>query len=220
MVERFSVFERAEHFLTIACIAVLLVTGIPQRFYDAHWAVNLLQMRGGLDSARGIHHVAGVVLALSVAGHLVRLFVKVGMGSLRLTLLPSPKDFNLMIANWRYLLGYTQNRPAFSKFNYRQKFEYLGLFMGGVVMVLSGVILLAGPNALKILPGHVIPAAREAHSNDGLVAFMMLLVWHLYSNLLAPGALPFNWSIFSGRMSKEELKRKHELEYGRIFGKK
>ena len=71
-----------------------------------------------------------------------------------------------------------------------------------------------------ILPGHIIPAAREAHSTQAMLALIILIAWHIYGAHLAPEAFPMNKSIFTGYQTKEEFKRNHRLEYDRIFSAK
>jgi len=92
LVERFTPIRRVEHLLAIATFVVLVLTGFPQKFYEAEWARWLLGMMGGLDTARTIHRVAGLVFVTHAVVHLGAMFLGVITRRVRLTLLPTPQD--------------------------------------------------------------------------------------------------------------------------------
>ena len=53
--------------------------------------------------------------------------------------MPNRKDFSDAVLTIRYYLGLSDNHAAFDRFDYRQKFEYWGLLLGGVLMVGTGL---------------------------------------------------------------------------------
>jgi formate dehydrogenase subunit gamma len=144
---------------------------------------------------------------------LVQLFRrKVELG----VIVPGKKDFQDAILMLRYYLGATKEHPRFDRFDYRQKFEYWGLVMGAVIMVLTGFLLMYPVAAATILPGQVLPAAKIAHSNEGLMAFLVVILWHIYNAHLNPDIFPFDRTIFTGRISRERMEREHPLELERL----
>ncbi|OFZ54624.1 MAG: hypothetical protein A2428_01745 [Bdellovibrionales bacterium RIFOXYC1_FULL_54_43] len=219
LIERFSPFRRVEHLLVIAGFTLLVLTGFPQKFYEASWAASVLQFFGGLDRARTLHRVVGIIFSVQAVIHIAIIAVGILSSKMRLTLLPTSQDFRDVFATLSYYFGYTKEHPRYPKFDYRQKFEYLGMVLGGLVMVFSGLALLYPGFITSFLPGQIIPAARLAHSNEALLAFCVLVVWHVYGSHLSPEVFPMDKSMFTGYLTLDYLKEHHNLEYRRLFPK-
>ncbi len=215
-VVRFSRVQRAEHVAVMVMFAVLSVTGLPQKFFDQRWAQVLIGWLGGVDIARWFHRVAGVLFAVLVVAHLGRLIWGVAFGGSRLSMVPNRQDFRDAITTLRYYLGASDQQARFDRFDYRQKFEYWGLVMGAAVVVSTGIVLLYPLALTRFLPGELVPAAQVAHSNEGLLAFLVVIVWHIYNAHLNPDVFPFDKTIFTGRISRERMRHEHPLEYERL----
>jgi hypothetical protein len=69
----------------------------------------------------------------------------------------------------------------------------------------------------RFLPGEVIPAAMMAHGREGLLAFLVVITWHLFNAHLSPEAFPFDSSIFTGKISTERMEEEHPLEYEQML---
>ncbi|MDF1564035.1 MAG: cytochrome b/b6 domain-containing protein [Deltaproteobacteria bacterium] len=216
-IERFSPFRRVEHWFAFATFALLILTGFPQKFYDAGWASALTELFGGLDTMRTFHRVAGIAFSIHALLHVGAAVVGLLTHKMRWTLLPLPQDLRDAWQNLRYYLGMAPNPPRLPKFDYRQKFEYVGLIMGGVVMIVTGFFLMYPIIVAQLLPGQFIPAARMMHSSEAVLAFLTIAVWHIYGASLAPEVFPFDKVILSGYMPVEELRHKHRREYDRLF---
>ncbi|MBK8010536.1 MAG: cytochrome b/b6 domain-containing protein [Deltaproteobacteria bacterium] len=217
LIERFSRIRRFEHTLVVIVFVALVVTGFPQKFDTSpvgHW---FLQLFGGLSNARLIHRIAGIVFALHAVIHLTAIVFGGLTGRIRLTLLPVVQDLRDAWGTLRFYFGHRPHPPELPKFDYRQKFEYIGLILGGLVMVSSGMILLFPVFAARYLPSVVIPVAHVAHSNEAMLAFLVLVIWHVYGSIFSPEIFPLDRSILTGYISAEELKERHALEYRRLF---
>jgi hypothetical protein len=88
---------------------------------------------------------------------------------------------------------------------------------GALIMSGTGLVLLYPIPFAAWVSGELIPVAKVGHSQEGLLAFLVVLVWHLYNVHLAPEVFPFNTSIFTGRISRDHLRQDHPLEYERRF---
>ena len=150
--------------------------------------------------------------------HIATVGFAVASGRARPTLVPNRKDFTDAVLTVRYYLGLSDRHAAFDRFDYRQKFEYWGLLLGGIVMALTGFILYFPLVAVRFLPGELVPAAKVAHSNEGLMAFLVVITWHVYNAHLSPDTFPFDTSIFTGRISRRRMEHEHPLELARMDG--
>lgn len=216
---RFTVKQRVEHFVTMAVFTLLCLTGLPQKFYATGWAHVLVDLCGGIDRARALHRLCGVLLALSTVFHFAGALAGIAGKRMRLSMIPTRQDFADAIGTLRYYLGAADKAPLFDRFDYRMKFEYWGLVAGNVIMVLTGFVLYFPTAVARLLPGQIIPAAKVAHSNEGLMAFLVITIWHVYNAHLNPDVFPFDTSIFTGKISRERMVHEHPLELARIEGK-
>jgi formate dehydrogenase subunit gamma len=217
-VVRFGARQRAEHALVMVTFVVLALTGFPQKFHGSDWARWLVEALGGLERARWMHRAAGLVFALLALSHVAVTVVQLATGRARPSMVPTRGDFRDAVTTLRYYLGASDAQARFDRFDYRQKFEYWGLLLGGLVMIVTGFLLLFPVAATRWLPGELVPAAKVAHSSEGLMAFLVVIVWHIYNAHLSPEAFPFDRSIFTGRISRERMEHEHPLELERLEG--
>lgn len=217
-VVRFSRHQRAQHFIMMSSVLILVFTGMPQKFFDAAVSQWLINFWGGLDSARTIHRAAGLAMIFSGVYHISYLLytITVLKRPLPVWMLPSLKDFKDFFQNTGYYLGIAKEKPKFGRFSYFEKFDYFAVFWGVPVMALTGLILWFPMLTTKFLPGVVVPVATIAHSDEAILATGWLFVVHFYNAHWAPHIFPFNKSIFTGRVSERRYKHEHTLEYDQI----
>ncbi len=215
-VERFSARQRVEHFSVMVLFIVLAVTGLAQKFYDASWAAWIIAVTGGIDRVRWTHRAAGFLFTVVAIFHLSMGLFLVFSGRSRPSIVPIRKDFADAVTMLRYYLRISDKQARFDRFDYRQKFEYWGLVLGGLLMIITGFMLLYPVAVTRFLPGEFIPAAKIAHSNEGLLAFLVVIIWHIFNAHLSPDVFPFDASIFSGKVSRERMEKEHPLEYARM----
>jgi cytochrome b subunit of formate dehydrogenase len=133
-----------------------------------------------------------------------------------MTMVPTRRDFTDAIQQVGWYLGLAKESAKFDRFDYRQKFEYWGMLIGSLVMVVTGLILYLPLLFTRYFPGELVPVARVAHSNEGLLAFLVVIIWHIYNAHLSPDVFPFDTSIFTGRISRERMRHEHPLELARL----
>ncbi len=216
---RWNLQQRIEHLITMLTFALLCLTGLPQKFYTTGWAHTLVTVFGGVDSTRWIHRICGLVLAVSTVVHFANGIAYMLSKKVGFTMVPTKKDFEDAMLQLRYYLGMTEKHPQYDRYTYKEKFEYWGLVVGNVIMVLTGFILFFPVQATMLLPGELVPAAKVAHSNEGLMAFLVITVWHIFNAHLNPDVFPFDASIFTGKVNRERYEHEHPLELARLEGR-
>jgi formate dehydrogenase gamma subunit len=206
---RFSVRQRCEHAIVMSTFIVLIATGLPQKFHDAGWASTMVGWFGGIDMMRLIHRVAGWVFAAAAVLHFFTVGGLIILGKMKMSMVPKLKDFRDAITSLRFYLGSSPAPPRADRFDHRQKFEYWGMVLGGVIMAVSGAILIYPLFFATYLPGQLIPVAKTVHTYEAVMALLTIIIWHMYGARFDP-------SIFTGKIAAEKLAHHHPIEYERI----
>ncbi|MFN8546392.1 MAG: cytochrome c3 family protein [Candidatus Eisenbacteria bacterium] len=209
MVPRFSKFEAVEHGINLVVFFALVFTGFALKFPDAGW-VNLTERLGLTESIRGIvHRTCGVLmigLALVHTGYL--LFTKRGRRDL-MALRFGIRDIRDAIQNVAYHLGLRKDKPHFPRFDYGEKAEYLALIWGTTVMILTGLVLWFPTIATQRLPAWSFPVSEVVHYYEAWLAFLAIVVWHLYFVIANPEVYPLNLTFLDGKAPEHHLLEKH-----------
>lgn len=216
---RFNVGQRVEHIVMMVSFIALVVTGLSQKYYTSGWGEWLILRMGGIDTTRLIHRIFGLMFSASLVYHLGMIAVSFARRKASLAMMPTLKDARDIVITFKYYLGLSEEKPRFDRYDYKQKFEYLGILFGGAVMIISGFVLFFPVWFTGFLPGEVVPISKEFHRNEALLAVLTIVIWHMYSAHLRPGIFPGDATIFTGKISKKRIIEEHPLEYERLTGK-
>jgi formate dehydrogenase gamma subunit len=208
---RFSLSQRWEHMILLLSFAVLLLTGLPQKYRAEAWSQVLLSTPERVALIQQIHHIAAIFLTLEVVYHLAKIGVKMVRRKLSADMLIGRQDLKDALHTLKYLLFLSKDQPRFGKFNFEQKVTYWFFFFALGIMVLTGFALWFPIQVTQVLPGGVIPAAKMAHSTEAVVAGLFVVIWHFYHVHIER----LNLSIFTGRLNENDTKKYHNLEYQR-----
>lgn len=217
-IRRFSNYRIIEHQLNMTAFAILIITGLSQKFHDYALSQWIIINLGGVDAVRLIHRYAGVCFSVLTITHIVVASAGVIFRKWPASMVINRKDFTDAIENIRYYFGTTDQPARCDRYDYKQKFEYWGVVVGGLLMIATGLILWFPTSVVKYLPGELVPAAKAAHTNEALLAFLVIVVWHLYSAIFSPEVFPLDTAIFTGKISVARMKHEHPLEYERLTG--
>ncbi|MFH1564095.1 MAG: cytochrome b/b6 domain-containing protein [Nitrospirota bacterium] len=216
---RLTLNQRIQHLIVLITFFLLVATGLPVRYHDTGWAKFLINLFGGFEMRGIIHRISGVIMILGFIYHLFYTAYLWIIMRKPLTLLPNFKDARDVFHNIGYFLGMVKESPKFDHFNYIEKAEYLALIWGTVVMVITGLILWFPDKAICFLPNVIFDISTVLHSCEALLAFLAILVWHFYYAHLNPDVFPMSKIWLTGKITEEEIKEHHPLEYERIEGK-
>jgi cytochrome b subunit of formate dehydrogenase len=217
---RFNLFHRFIHVLVMVSFAGAALSGMALKFRTAAWARLVMQLLGGVPGAAWLHRVCAIVIAFYCAMHflfIVYYLVKrkgpVFRGS---SMVPRPQDAVDLWRNLLYFFG-RRPRPKFDRFTYWEKFDYLAVFWGVLMIGLSGLVLWFPELATRFLPGIAINIAHIMHSDEALLAVGFIFVVHMFNTHLRAEKFPVDVSIFTGKVSEEELQAERALEWERML---
>ncbi len=214
--QRFSLNVRLQHAVMAVSVIFLILTGLPLKFAEAGISKAIIDLFGGPDVSPIVHRVAASFLIAVGLWHLAYITATREGRSTFMLLLPRPQD---AIDAWRqisYFLGRTDERPRFDKFSYVEKFDYWAVYWGMVIMIGSGTVLWFTNQFLKVFPKWFTDIAKEAHSDEALLATLAIVVWHFYNVHFNPHKFPMSRTFITGRVSEHEMVEEHPLEYERI----
>jgi formate dehydrogenase gamma subunit len=211
---RFALGLRWEHAVLLLSGLVLLLTGLPQKYREFSLSQDLLSTPERVNLIRQIHHIAAIILILEVIYHLGRIIILMARRKLPGDLLPTGQDLRDAGQMLQYLLFMRKDKPKFGKYNFEQKVTYWFVFFSIGMMVISGLIIWFPVWFTQFLPGGVVPASKLAHSTESIVLLVFIIIWHFYHVHIER----MNLSMFTGRLSEDEMRKFHQKEYERITG--
>jgi len=211
---RFALGQRWEHAILLLSGLVLLLTGLPQKYREFSLSQDLLSTPERVNLIRQIHHIAAIILALEVIYHIGRIIFLTMRRKLPGDLLPVWQDVRDAWQMLQYLLFMRKDKPKFGRYNFEQKVTYWFVFFGIAIMGISGLIIWFPVWFTQFLPGGVVPAAKLAHSTESVVMAIFIIIWHVYHVHIER----LNLSMFTGRVSEDEMREFHAKEYDRLTG--
>ena len=212
---RMSRIQRVQHILLAGSFTVLVLTGFPLRFAEVDWMHYPLYLFGGFEGARIIHRIAGVLMVVNWVWHLGYLLYRWKQYKFSFaswTMWPRWKDVTDLFDTLKYGLGLTNTAPQYTRFQFREKFDYFADMWGTIVMGFSGFVLWFPTDLGNRLPSWMFGFSYIAHSYEGLLAMMAIIVWHFYNVHFNPDAFPMNPAWLTGSISDVEMERDHPLE--------
>jgi formate dehydrogenase subunit gamma len=238
---RMTLAERLQHGILISCFILLVVTGLPLLTKPVENTKGLFIFDWGFQLRGILHRIAGVGLILVSLFHLYYISSTRRGREIFLALMPRLKDatdglqafgHNLGLTEWLYRKGILKNfldrhpfwlfaePPQYGRYNFIEKFEYLALVWGNFVMILTGFFLWTTNLSLRLFPLWIYDIFKIVHGYEAILAFLAIIVWHLYNVHLSPGVFPMSKVWLNGKISGRELREHHFLEYQSILEKR
>ena len=158
---RFSPFERFLHFLVVTSFLLLVITGMPLKFYYTDWAKTIFHILGGPETARTLHRLGAIVTFFYFGLHLTALAGKAWKGRKSLrdpasgrfqfqrlwktlfgpdSMVPTLQDWRDFVAHNKWFFG-KGPKPQFDRWTYWEKFDYFAVFWGVAIIGASGLIM-------------------------------------------------------------------------------
>ena len=217
---RFGPFDRILHAIVILSFLLLAMTGLPLKYSQSAASQWIASHLLDLHTMAIMHRVGAVMTFIYFFLHLFMLgrklitrhtsLVKLLWG--KDSLVPQPRDFREFIQHIGYFIGVSK-KPQFGRWAYWEKFDYMAVFWGVLIIGLSGLTLWFPEFFTKLLPGWAINAAHIIHSEEALLATGFIFTIHFFNEHLRPENFPFDEVIFTGSLSEHYLKNERNRWY-------
>lgn len=210
---RMTLNERIQHGLLLVSFFILVLTGFMLRYPDAFWVIAMRDLSANAFELRGLfHRIAAIVLIVTACYHVYYIFFTERGKQLLKDLLPKWKDITDAMAVFKYNIGWSQKRPVFGRFSYMEKSEYWALVWGTIVMAVTGIILWFDNTFMGLLTKLGWDVGRTIHFYEAWLAFLAIVVWHLYFVIFNPNIYLMNISWIKGTLTEAEMAEEHLLE--------
>jgi formate dehydrogenase gamma subunit len=214
-IRRFSTLRVVEHWLHALVFLVLVVTGLSQKFHTYDLSQWIVLRLGGIDVARIIHRTAGLLLTILFVQHVVIAAVGIIRMKWQASMMIQVKDYRDALANLRYYFGLRSHPASCDRYDYKQKFDYWGVLVSDIIMIISGLILWFPITTTRLLYGEFVPAANVVHTNQALLIILIIAIWHIYNSIFSPEIFPLDTSMLTGYIAKKRMAREHPVELAR-----
>jgi cytochrome b subunit of formate dehydrogenase len=209
-VRRMEGDEVVQHFILALSFTLLVISGFSLRFYDVWWSELMFSWEGGSAFRGDLHRISGVIMLLASVWHVFFLGTERGKQFLK-DMWPKWEDAKQAFQMMGYNLGIVKEHPQFGRFSYVEKAEYWALVWGTAVMGITGFMLWFDNLFVAWLPKGFLDVALVIHYYEAWLAFLAILIWHMYSTVFSPNVYPMNPSWLTGYMPKEQFEKEHPL---------
>jgi cytochrome b subunit of formate dehydrogenase len=193
---------RAQYGLAVACVAVLALTGLPQKFESLSLSRQMMDLAGGIETLRLVHRVAGGALVLTGVYHVILVLTAVLVlgETAPLRMIPSAGDFGDAVRATAYFLRLRREPPNARGRQYFRKVDYWFMAWSLGVMAVTGLVNLMPLRAARILSADTVLASLRTHSD----AAPLVVVWVVIVHLLYTGLTP---RLFRGQSLNSDATR-------------
>ena len=200
MILRYTLLERAMHWLAALTYAYVLLTGLA--FYSPHlyWIAAIL---GGAPTSRFWHPWVALVFLASLAW-----MWRAWRADMRIT----AADRRWGEAMDHYIRNEDRDLPPIDRFNLGQKYFFWVMLFAGAVLLLSGVAMWFP----EIVPAVSRGAVILLHVAAALVTIGAFIIHVYMGTAVVRGGFT---SIIRGEVTPEWAKLHHRLWYHRVTGK-
>jgi len=231
---RFKLNFRLQHIGLLTTTIMLILTGVPLKFPKNGASQFIIDMFGGTAGARSVHHFFALGMIAVGIYHLFYIFWNESGRKDFFELLPRFKDFTDVYNQMKIYLGFRKEKVRYRRFSYVEKFDYWAVYWGLVMMIGTGTAmwLFQGkftplffgeidlPFGPQMVTNSLHAICREMHSDEALLATLVIIGWHFYNVHLNPHKFPMSKVWLTGKISEKEMMEDHFVEYREMMAKK
>lgn len=207
-VRRMRAIEVVQHTALLGSFFVLVISGFALRFNESFLARFFFGWEGGFEMRGVIHRYAAVIMIITSVWHLLFLFTVRGRQFFK-DMVPSLRDFKEFGHMVLWFFDKEDHEPRFGRFAYMEKAEYWAGLWGNIVMIATGLILWFDNYFIQAVSKGLIDVALVIHYWEAWLAFLAIMIWHLYNTIFRPSVAPMNTSWLTGRMPRAMFDHEH-----------
>ncbi len=215
--KRFSRAQRIQHFIMAFSFCGLVVTGFPMRFPDVQVSSIFINLLGGIGVVGIIHRTLGVMMCFAAVLHIIYIALMYKAGHRGAPILFGRGDGADFIHDLKFIMGLTEKRPHFGRYNWREKFDYFGAAFGVALMGATGLVIWFPQFFTQVLPGWFVTAAVILHDYEAVLAGLAIFLSHFYWVHLNPDVYPMSMVWITGELTEEEMELHHPKEFEQIM---
>lgn len=225
---------RLQHAILVSSFMLLVVTGVPVFLHDMGFMRSIIDLEGGFALRSQLHRVGAIGLIGLSLWHILVMLVSTPARRWLMQMMFRPRDvldfaqemlFDVGIMSWlskrklfaplfaRYPWLKCERRPLMGRYGLVEKLEYGAVVWGNFVMIVTGAILWRPGWFLDWTPSWTFEVCRVVHGFEATLAFLAIIIWHMYHVHLRPGVFPMSRVWLDGLISREELRHHHPGEY-------
>ncbi len=177
-----------------------------------------VKLLGGASVRASLHRGGAIVLMGLCTWHLLYVMLSRRAHDDFLRVLPRVQDLREVRQAMRMYVGLATQGPRFGHFSYVEKLQYWAVGLGCGMMILSGLAMWLHDQVMLTLPKIWLDVAWIVHGRGAVFGFLAIIVWHLYNVHLRPGVFPMSTVWLTGKISEQQMRADHALEYEAITG--
>jgi cytochrome b subunit of formate dehydrogenase len=234
---RMTLAQRLQHALIIVTFTTLVLTGFPL-VYPSLGIWNWIGLGpSGFGVRSLVHRIAGGGLIFVSLWHVAYVMLTEEGGRYFREMMPKLVDARQLIESFMNKLGLMESLhrrgllrglldrnpwlrfaepPRYGKYNWVEKFEYLAIVWGNFVMILTGLCLWFFEAAFALFPKPAVDIIKLVHGFEALLAFLAIIIWHMYCVHLNPEVFPMSRMWLNGRISGKLLRHHYPGWYREI----
>lgn len=235
---RMNLSERIQHIMIIITFLALIITGLPVLFYEIKFLKSIFYTEQSFHIRGVIHRIAAVLMIINLMWHLLySMFTSRGRKNFK-EKIPKFIDIRDAFDIFWHNVGFTRfllrrgilkkffsthpywlfnNPPKYGRYNFIEKFEYWAVAWGSLVMIVTGFFMWKVELSLSLFSLWIHDVLIVFHGYEAILAFLAVIIWHMYNVHLSPEVFPMNKAWINGKITGKELRILHPLEYQEIL---
>ncbi len=218
---RFTPIQRFWHLALIIIFLLMSVTGFAWMYIETPWGNTLASWFGGIKQTVEIHKIAGLILLIGFAIHILYILSKVEWKKFPKSLsspdslLMGLRDFGKMLQHMCWTVGLCK-APRFERWAWWEKFGYWSVWWGFTISGITGLMLYNPVLTSDYMPGWLLNLALWIHRIEAVLAIGHVFTIHFLIAHMRPYNFPFNGAMFDGTISMKEARHDHPKWIARL----